>query len=151
DWRGSPRPVAEPEEPQALPASDEGRTQRIDVSEFRPPEPSPRGGSTMEVEREAVAATRLPAEVVEFVQPPPPVSMEGEATPSAAASTVGSETSPSRELTETELDRLVEKLAAKLVEKLSDRIVREVAWEVVPEAAELAVRERLRELESGVE
>jgi hypothetical protein len=77
--------------------------------------------------------------------------MGGEATPPAAASTVGSETSAPRELTDTELDRLVEKLAAKLVEKLSDRIVREVAWEVVPEAAELAVRERLRELESGVE
>ncbi|HLN79596.1 MAG TPA: response regulator [Thermoanaerobaculia bacterium] len=148
DWRGSPRPVAEPEEPQALPASDEGRTQRIDVSEFRPPEASPRGGSTMEIEREAVAATRSPAEVVEFVQPVPPVPMGGEAPPPAA---VGGETSPPRELTETELDRLVEKLAAKLVEKLSDRIVREVAWEVVPEAAELAVRERLRELESGVE
>jgi hypothetical protein len=29
--------------------------------------------------------------------------------------------------------------------------VREVAWEVVPETAELVVRERLRELESGVE
>jgi len=44
-----------------------------------------------------------------------------------------------------------EKLAAKIVEKLSDRIVREVAWEVVPETAELVVRERLKELESGVD
>jgi CheY-like chemotaxis protein len=152
DWRGSPRPVAEAEKPQVLPASDEGRTQRIDVSEFRPPEPSPRGGSTLEVDREGIASAPPPsAPEVEFAEPIPPVPVGGEAPPPAAASAVASETFPPRELTEAELDRLAEKLAAKLVEKVSDRIVREVAWEVVPEAAELAVRERLRELESGVE
>jgi hypothetical protein len=38
-----------------------------------------------------------------------------------------------------------------VIEKLSERIVREIAWDVVPETAELVVRERIRELESGVE
>jgi hypothetical protein len=55
------------------------------------------------------------------------------------------------ELTDSEIERLAERVAARLVEKLSDKAVKEVAWEVVPEMAELVVRERIRELESGSE
>lgn len=47
-------------------------------------------------------------------------------------------------LSEGDLDRI----ARRVVELMSDKIVREVAWEVIPEMAEMAVRERIKELES---
>ncbi|MBC8645877.1 MAG: response regulator [Thermoanaerobaculia bacterium] len=51
------------------------------------------------------------------------------------------------ELSDAEIDRL----AQRVVEKLSDRIVREIAWEVIPDMAEIVIKERIKELESGVE
>jgi CheY-like chemotaxis protein len=42
---------------------------------------------------------------------------------------------------------LVEAVARAVVAHLSPEILREVAWDVVPDLAEIAVRERLRELE----
>lgn len=51
------------------------------------------------------------------------------------------------ELTEEQIERI----AARVVEKLSDRVVREIAWEVVPDMAEMAVKRRIKELESGAE
>jgi hypothetical protein len=103
---------------------DGGRTQRIDVSEFRASETST-----------AIAAEEKAAPNADSTQPRSP-----SAVPAAP-----------HELSDAEIERIAEKVARKLVEKFSDRVVREVAWEVVPEAAELAVRERIRELESGVE
>ena len=47
-------------------------------------------------------------------------------------------------LSEGDMDRI----ARRVVELMSDKVVREVAWEVIPEMAEMAVRERIRELES---
>lgn len=157
DWRGVPRvtdaSVSAAEKPDLPAMTDEGRTQRIDVSEFRAPQAPVRGGSTMEIEREElVPASRSSATEIEFVEPVPPVPVRATEAPSSTAPPAAPlETAPARELSEADLDRLAERLATKIVERLSDRIVREVAWEVVPEAAELAVRERLRELESGVD
>jgi hypothetical protein len=37
------------------------------------------------------------------------------------------------------------------VERLSERIVREIAWEVIPDVAEIVIKQRIKELESGVE
>jgi CheY-like chemotaxis protein len=133
-------------EPRFPDASDDGRTQRIDVSDFRPPE-SHSGLTTMEVGRDVL-------------EPLPPLPVEE--APRVAAPVVSEEARESRsgpsetgaslhDLSEADLDRLAEKVANRLVEKLASRIVRDVAWEVVPETAELVVRERLRELESGVE
>lgn len=65
---------------------------------------------------------------------------EPEAMPPAAAPVVSG-------LTEEQIERI----AARVVEKLSDRVVREIAWEVVPEMAEMAVKRRIKELESGAE
>ncbi|HTD51591.1 MAG TPA: hypothetical protein VK780_01080, partial [Thermoanaerobaculia bacterium] len=48
-------------------------------------------------------------------------------------------------------DEQIERLAARVVEKLSDRIVREIAWEVIPEMAEIVIKQRIKELEAGVE
>ncbi|MEO8190833.1 MAG: response regulator [Acidobacteriota bacterium] len=45
----------------------------------------------------------------------------------------------------------IERLATRVVEKLSDRIVREIAWEVIPDMAELVIKQRIKELEAGVE
>jgi CheY-like chemotaxis protein len=51
------------------------------------------------------------------------------------------------DITDEQLDRL----AAKVVEKLSDKVVREIAWEVIPDMAEIVIRQRIKELEAGVE
>jgi CheY-like chemotaxis protein len=51
------------------------------------------------------------------------------------------------ELSDAEIDRL----ATRVVEKLSDRIVREIAWEVIPDMAEIVIKQRIKELESGIE
>jgi CheY-like chemotaxis protein len=152
-----------------LPAGEDGRTQRIDVSEFRPPRSSGmRSESTVEIGRvEGAEVPPAPTQSgpdseVEFAEPLPPLpdtAVRPAGAPPIDAGPVERPVLPhgpgteafSRELTDAEIDRIAEKLAAKLVERLSDRIVREVAWEVVPETAELVVRERLRDLESGVE
>jgi CheY-like chemotaxis protein len=48
-------------------------------------------------------------------------------------------------------DADIERLATKVVEKLSDKVVREIAWEVIPDMAEIVIKQRIKELESGVE
>ncbi len=48
-------------------------------------------------------------------------------------------------------DEQLDRLAARVVEKLSDRIVREIAWEVIPDMAEIVIKQRIKELESGAE
>jgi hypothetical protein len=99
-----------------------------------------------------VTVEPLPPQPLDLPVGPEAPRAVGAAFPSESDSSAGgAAAAPARELSEADLDRLAEKLAAKVVEKLSDRIVREVAWEVVPETAELVVRERLRELESGVD
>ena len=50
-------------------------------------------------------------------------------------------------LTDDEIDRL----ASRVVERLSEKIVREIAWEVIPDVAEIVIKQRIKELESGVE
>lgn len=66
---------------------------------------------------------------------------EPELVPAAAPAPVVSE------LTEEQIERI----AARVVEKLSDRVVREIAWDIVPDMAEMAVKRRIKELESGAE
>ena len=138
-----------PEEPRLPEASDDSRTQRIDVSGFRPPDMRT-GGTTVEVGRDVTPPPHAPAE-----KTPPPRSEAARPPARDAMPEIRAESndhaSLSREMSEADLDRLAEKVATRLVEKLASRVVREVAWEVVPETAELVVRERLRELESGVE
>jgi CheY-like chemotaxis protein len=50
-------------------------------------------------------------------------------------------------LTDDEIDRL----ASRVVERLSEKIVREIAWEVIPDVAEIVIKQRIKELEAGVE
>ena len=55
--------------------------------------------------------------------------------------------SRSADLSDADLDRL----AARIVEKLSDRVIREIAWEVIPDMAEIVIKQRIKELEAGLE
>jgi CheY-like chemotaxis protein len=119
-----PPPVARPTEP---PASDDGRTQRIDTSRFRTGFESAPPPLTGEPSRPLWTEPAVPAPPAAPAPPAP------------------------RELSEAEIEALAERVARRVIEKLSERIVREIAWDVVPETAELVVRERIRELESGVE
>ncbi len=48
-------------------------------------------------------------------------------------------------------DDEIDRLATRVVERLSDKVVREIAWEVIPDVAELVIKQRIKELESGVE
>jgi len=48
-------------------------------------------------------------------------------------------------------DEQIEMVARRVVEKLSEKVVREIAWEVVPDMAEIVIKRRIKELESGVE
>jgi len=54
---------------------------------------------------------------------------------------------PEAGLSDDEIDRL----ATRVVERLSERIVREIAWEVIPDVAEIVIKQRIKELEAGVE
>jgi CheY-like chemotaxis protein len=55
--------------------------------------------------------------------------------------------SRSADLSDADLDRL----ATRIVEKLSDRVIREIAWEVIPDMAEIVIKQRIKELEAGLE
>lgn len=48
-------------------------------------------------------------------------------------------------------DEDVDRIARRVAELLGDKVVREVAWDILPDLAEVAVQERIRELESQVE
>ncbi len=114
--------AGEPAEPERHPVEE------TPVTALAPTEPSP--GEILIEEISAEEAAVL-FDVPYEPEPPSPV-----AAPPAVA-----------ELTEEQIERI----AARIVEKLSDRVVREIAWEVVPDVAEMAVRRRIKELESGVE
>lgn len=157
----------------AAPAErNEERTRKIDVSGFRPlaagEREKPPGEPTVEIRRDdffvpdpaARRETPIPAassapEEPTPEEPVPPLPTAGTVAPegfaSAAEETQAAGPAASRELTDAEIDRLADRVAQKVLEKLSDRVVREVAWEVVPDTAQLVVRERIRELESGVD
>lgn len=143
--------ASEPAEPST--EEDENRTRRIDVSDFRTPRTAgERSESTLEVVADREPVEPLPP--LPLAAPPhreTPQAEDVAPPPHADSSSRDTGAAPPRDLSEADIDRIAEKLAARIIEKLSDRIVREVAWEVVPETAELVVRERLRELESGVE
>jgi len=45
----------------------------------------------------------------------------------------------------------VERIARRVAELVGDSVIREVAWEVIPDLAEVAIKERIQELESQIE
>ena len=49
-------------------------------------------------------------------------------------------------LSEDDLTRIVEKVAASVVERLANTILERIAWEVVPDLAESIIREEIRHI-----
>jgi CheY-like chemotaxis protein len=90
-----------------------------------------------------------PAEELAAAKPEVPREIEELAQTSSIPELTQMLSSVSRtgELTDAEIDRI----ATRIVERLSDRVVREIAWEVIPDVAELVIKRRIKELESGVE
>src|SRR5215471_4259606 len=89
----------------------------------------------------AQAPTLVSPPAVKPAPAPAPAAAPAPAQPPVPPATIA------LELTDEQIDRI----AAAVVAKLSDRIVREIAWEVVPDMAEIAVKRRIAELESGTE
>ena len=101
-------------------------------SDERPPAPA---------EPHPIAAPKSPAA--------PPQELEALAQTSSIPELAQMLSSVSRggDLSEADIDRL----AARIVEKLSDRVIREIAWEVIPDMAEIVIKQRIKELEAGLE
>jgi CheY-like chemotaxis protein len=137
---GQPRPAAQEESPAfAAAASSENalsespEPERHPVEDTPAPAPPPAESFPGEVLAEEISAAE--AEIL-FDMPYEPAPA-----PPVAAGPAASE------LTEEQIERI----AARVVEKLSDRVVREIAWDIVPNVAEMAVKRRIKELESGAE
>jgi CheY-like chemotaxis protein len=138
--REQPGPASREESPAgAAAASSERATEASPEPERHPvedtPSPAPPAAESFQGE---VLIEEISAEEAEVLFDVP---YEPEPASHAAAAPVVSE------LTEEQIERI----AARVVEKLSDRVVREIAWEVVPDMAEMAVKRRIQELESGAE
>jgi uncharacterized FlaG/YvyC family protein len=136
------------------PPSPEERTAEIDLnqtraifaSEMTAPEPPAARASEEAAREEAAPEEAAPREEAA------PVSREIEVL--AKTTSIGQLkemlSSVSRGeggLSDDEIDRL----ASRVVERLSDKVVREIAWEVIPDVAELVIKQRIKELEAGVE
>lgn len=147
-WRSIEDPAADPESPFG-PSEEDERTAPIPIvrSETVPAvaEPLPPVPEPPPAEESAVAHSSHPIELA--VEDISPEEAEVFFSRVAAQEAVATAERPSAELTEEQIERI----AARVVEKLSDRVVREIAWEVVPDVAEMAVKRRIEELESGTE
>jgi CheY-like chemotaxis protein len=137
--RGQPGPASVEDTPAGVPAaSSEGAEKASPEPERHPVEdtPSPAPSPGAESFPGEMLIEEISAEDAEVL-----FDLPFEPEPRGAAAPVSSE------LTDEQIDRI----AARVVEKLSDRVVREIAWEVVPDMAEIAVKRRIKELESGAE
>jgi CheY-like chemotaxis protein len=117
------------------------------VEEPLPPLPEPRWEEPAAQVPIEAAFEDISAEQAEVLFDVPAPS--GAAPPPAAAGPLATApaSTPSSALTEEEIERI----AALVIEKLTDRVIREIVWEVVPDVAEVAVKRRIAELESGAE
>ena len=163
EWRTAATPVAEPwradEAPtQQIPLAAEyaALARRVEPPADRDTDPTqPRGAEAHAAEPSGLRESGP----LGLAAPPPAAAPEG-AVPAeieelASTTSIGQLkemfSSVSRPegggLSDDEIDRL----AARVVERLSERIVREIAWEVIPDVAEIVIKQRIKELESGVE
>ncbi len=112
------------------PRAPEERTAEISISEtraiFAAPPAASNGGNDVPSEIEVLAQNTSIGQLKEMLS---------------------SVSRPEGGLSDDEIDRL----ASRVVERLSERIVREIAWEVIPDVAEIVIKQRIRELESGVD
>jgi CheY-like chemotaxis protein len=90
-------------------------------------------------------AAELPEEpVVEAA----PIEAPASVAPAMAAQAVEER---ARELSEAELERIVERVARAVIERLAGTILEKIAWEVVPDLAESLIREELRQIKAEAE
>jgi CheY-like chemotaxis protein len=102
----------------------------------------------------ASAATETTAPVSE----PPDAGLDAEAAPTDEMVGDGSGFVPSateieaqvRGISEEDLSRIVEKVAAGVIERLADTILERIAWEVVPDLAESMIRDEIRRITEKV-
>ena len=144
---------------------DLNETRAIFASEFMPqssPETGPRdqggpldrGGPLVEAAPEEAVPMEAAAPETEAAPPEDEAPVSREIEVLAQTTSIGQLkemlSSVSRGeggLSDDELDRL----ASRVVERLSEKVVREIAWEVIPDVAELVIKQRIKELEAGVE
>ncbi|HXM79301.1 MAG TPA: response regulator [Thermoanaerobaculia bacterium] len=77
----------------------------------------------------------------------PPTEMPAQRPPIPLLTQILSDVRGAGDMTDEQMDRL----ADRIVEKLSERVIREIAWEVIPDMAEIVIKQRIKELESGIE
>jgi CheY-like chemotaxis protein len=137
----------------AAPDRDTDETEPHRSSEDRAPKGRGSEDRTDEI-RVAQEAAPVPAPAAADPAPEEPSAVPSEIEVLAQTTSIGqlkemlsSVSRPEGGLTDDELDRL----ASRVVERLSERIVREIAWEVIPDVAEIVIKQRIRELEAGVE
>lgn len=89
---------------------------------------------------ESVSEPPIPEVVSAVASPPEQVAAETIPTEPAATAAVPAAVTGSADLSEAQIDAIVQ----RVLQRLSDRVVREVAWEVVPDMAELLIKEQLK-------
>ncbi|HEX4440043.1 MAG TPA: response regulator [Thermoanaerobaculia bacterium] len=144
-----PAPTPAPDAVAPLDASAEDRTAEIPIAETRALFEAPAPVPPAEPEPEGVSAS-TPSALDEPAPVPPEIEELASTTSIGQLKEMLSSVSRSggaAALSDDEIDRL----ASRVVERLSDKIVREIAWEVIPDVAELVIKQRIKELESGVE
>jgi CheY-like chemotaxis protein len=123
---------------------------------LRAPEEQVPDESTAEIplRREEPLAAAAAPDPAPRVEAPEPAPVPPEIEELAQTTSIGqlkemlsSVSKPDGGLSDDDIDRL----ASRVVERLSERIVREIAWEVIPDVAELVIKQRIKELEAGVE
>ncbi len=78
----------------------------------------------------------------------PLAAAEDEGAPSESAPEAAAEAEPPAAAAGPISDDQVEQIARRVAELISDKVIREIAWEILPDIAEMAVKERIRELEN---
>ncbi len=138
-----------PTEPFPAPAArvEEISAQAAEVL-FDVPEPAAEPAPAEPESEAAPAAPEEPAPAPAAGAPAPPELEELAQTSSIPElAQMLSSVSRAADLSDADIDRL----AARVVEKLSDRVIREIAWEVIPDMAEIVIKQRIKELEAGIE
>ena len=129
----------------ATPAFDsEPLTPSADVLPFAQPEGA-RDDESMADEKEEESSSLPQQSVWATPAQETPVESSGALSQSVSSSQVRDDgVDPPFPLT----DEQIEKIARRVVELMSQETVRNIAWEVIPDMAQMAVRERIRELEA---
>ena len=148
---------AAPEKAEAGDGAARGRAVEIsehearDLFEVSSPEP-PAFEPERDFRAEPVPETERETEIAATPNPGPMAAPPGEIEMLAQRSSIPELTQMLSSVRSIDMtDEQIERLATRVVEKLSDRIVREIAWEVIPDMAEIVIKQRIKELESGIE